>query len=360
MASDNDLARENGGGVMEPMTSDYNKLNASQSTVWTFVKPLLAKALHNIATSNSSFRIADLGCATGGNSVAPLSFIAQQLAVETSLEVFLGDLPRNAWSTVVETVTPEALARNRSSSVFVYMVGRTFYECCTPAASLDLSYCLVAVHWMKSYPGDIPGGLYATCPVHNLDPKSLKAWKEAGAKDFAVFTKARHQELRVGGRFIGCMACQKENGDYPWSLVGRVIYDVLLTKVKSADDLAACVLPNCYRTEADIREGFSFKKDDGSPCWELEVCEFRESKDPVRESLERGEISSTEYAKTVIEAFKAVCHPTCLGSLSKTMSESQASRLLEESYTESIGLVASNAARYNLDVSFWYVLAKKL
>lgn len=206
---------------------------------------------------------------------------------------------------------------------------------------------------MKSYPGDIPGGLYATCPAHNLDANSLNEWKEAGARDFADFTKARHTELKVGGRFIGCMACPKKNGDNPWSLVGRVVYDVLLTKVDSPNDLAACVLPNCYRTEADVRAGFT----DG---WELEACEFHESKDPVRGSLERGEVSPTEYAQITIEAFKAVCHPTCLGALSRSMSKTKAVQILEESYAESLDLVAADPYRYNLDVSFWYVLARKM
>jgi hypothetical protein len=72
-------------GVMEPMTSDYNKLNALQSTVWKFAHPLFAKAMDEIfgwrkkQSSNivsSSFQVADFGCATGGNSVAPLSFVA--------------------------------------------------------------------------------------------------------------------------------------------------------------------------------------------------------------------------------------------------------------------------------------------
>jgi hypothetical protein len=99
--------------------------------------------------------------------------------------------------------------------------------------------------------------------------------------------------------------------------------------------------------------------EDGSPSWELEACEFHESKDPVRESLEKGEISPTEYAKTVVEAFKAVCHPTCLSALSKAMPKNKAALILEESYAESVNVVALDPERYNLDVSFWYVLARK-
>ena len=114
--------------VMAPMTSDYNTLNQSQSTVWPFAKPLFATAMQDgDCNSGDSFRVADLGCATGGNSLAPLSFLAAHLARRSTegqsgkvsstahhrnciLEVFLCDLPSNAWDTVATTVTPSAIS----------------------------------------------------------------------------------------------------------------------------------------------------------------------------------------------------------------------------------------------------------
>lgn len=351
---------EDSGGVMAPMTDDYNQLNKAQSTVWKFAKPLFARALENLSLPDSakSFRVADLGCATGGNSVAPLSFVSSQVAQagpKCALEVFMGDLPQNAWSSVVATVTPEAITEeaDRASNTYVYMVGRTFYESCAPAASLDLSYSLVAVHWMKSYAGNIPTGLYATDPVNNSDATLLQAWQQAGARDLLDFTQARYRELKVGGRFIGSVACPKENGDMPWAKVAIPVYRALQAKVDNAEALASCVLPCCYRTEADVRAGFNT---DG---WELEVCEFHQTKDPVRESLQRGELSPMEYARAVIKAFKAVVHPTCLGTLTRYMSRSSAEELLTEAYEHSLEDIAANPELYNLDVSFWYVMAKK-
>ena len=346
------------GGVMAPMTDNYNQFNQSQSTVWQYAKPLFSKAMLDYRMSSDTFRVADLGCATGGNSVAPLSFVSSQLENgDCSLEIFLGDLPENAWSSVVSTVTPKSISgknKDRASNTFVYMVGRSFYESCAPAESLDLSYSLVAVHWMKSYAGDIATGMYATDPLHNSDPTLLKAWRDAGSRDFAEFTHARHRELKLGGRFIGAVACPKETGDFPWSKVGYVIYQALVSKKANTDELASCVLPCCWRTEADVRAGFDNKR------WELEACEFHETKDPVREALERGEISSQKYGQSVVESFKAVNHQTCIGALKTTMGHTDAEALLNEAYGESVAVIAKDPKQYNLDVSFWYVLAKKI
>ena len=166
--------------IMRAMTSDYNKLNKAQSTAWKHVQPLFSKALQDIIAniqSNTctespeiSLRVADLGCATGGNSIAPLTFVSSQLSTLSSssttktitkLEVFLGDLPSNDWNTVVSTVTPEVITDGHDRSpndTFVNIVGRSFYDVCVP--NLDLSYSLVAVHWMKSYPIDLPSVAY--------------------------------------------------------------------------------------------------------------------------------------------------------------------------------------------------------
>lgn len=347
---------EKDASVMAPMTSDYNKLNQSQSTVWKYAKPLFAKAMSDVKVSNNCFRVADLGCATGGNSVAPLSFVSQQLEhQDCTLDAILGDLPQNAWHSLVSTVTPESITSDhgrREEDTFVSMVGRSFYECCAPPESLDLSYSLVAVHWMKSYPGDLPSGLYATDPAHVPERELLQAWRDAGARDFSDFTRARQRELKVGGCFIGAVACPKASGDYPWSRVGLPLYRALASRI-SSEFLASCVLPCCWRTEADVRAGF------GGDDWIIEACEFHETKDPVREELERGKISPSAYGKATIESFKAVCHPTFISALAKLMPQNKAEQVLEEAYEASIDSIAADPEQYNLDVSFWYVVARK-
>jgi len=367
---------------MAPMTGDYNKLNASQSTVWKFARPLFDEALEALLSSSiesSPFRVADFGCATGGNSIAPLRHVCQHIVKrwspqtsKTIIELFLCDLPHNAWTEVSTTVTRETLVVGESTddgsssknnnnnnnndmdnNVFVNMVGRTFYDVCVPPNSLDLSYSFVAAHWMKSHPTDFTSGLYATDIVHNTDPNLLKSWIDAGTQDFHDFTSARYTELKPGGFFVGVIACPKQNGDKPWSYVGRPIYDALLKKIESPAKLASCILPVCWRSEKDVRDGFDSSK------WKIHRCEFHETKDPVREAFERGEMSSLEYGSSVIDSFKAVGHRTCFNALSEQVGNDKANQLLDDAYEASIPVVASDPNKYNLDVSFWYILAQK-
>ena len=62
----------------------------------------------------------------------------------------------------------------------------------------------------------------------------------------------------------------------------------------------------------------------------------------------------------VMNSFKAVGHPTCLMSLSKSMKHEEAERLLNEAYDDAVETIASDPDQYNLDLSFYYVLAKKI
>lgn len=343
--------------VMSAMTSDYNDLNQSQSTVWQHVRPLLESIMDD-QQEHTHFRVADLGCATGGNSLAPLRYIASRLSPGSIYEVFLCDLPSNSWATLVSTVTPAALTSSPDTT-FVHLVGRTFYDACTPPNTLHLSYSLVAVHWMESHAGDLPDGLYATDALHVPDSAMLAAWRAAAARDWRRFVQARHRELQPGGRFLGVVACPKENGDCPWSRVGHVIYREMRQVVSHPDALAACVLPCSWRTKEEVRAGFTANDDDGSSEWEIETCVFHQTKDPVREELDQGKITAKEYGAAIVQSFRSVCHPTLVGVMSKYMPQSQAEEELEQAYVASIDDVAANPERLNLDVSFWYIVAKK-
>lgn len=155
------------------------------------------------------------------------------------------------------------------------------------------------------------------------------------------------------------MAAPKENGDYPWSQVGKLLYDVLSTKVdEPSRDLATCVLPVSWRTEDEVRAGF-ISDNSANIFGDVEMCEFHQTKDPIRTDLENGEITVDHYSKVVMDAFAAVCHLTCLNSMSKSMPRDQAAKILDASYKDCLEKIGADPGKYNLDVSFWYILAKK-
>ena len=91
----------------------------------------------------------------------------------------------------------------------------------------------------------------------------------------------------------------------------------------------------------------------------LRPVNFIKSKDPVREALERAELTPSEYARSVMESFKAVCHLTSVNSLAKGTSQQQAEQLLQDAYNDCLETIATAPEQYNLDVAFWYILATK-
>mmetsp|Transcript_37319 Transcript_37319/g.43438 ORF Transcript_37319/g.43438 Transcript_37319/m.43438 type:complete len:366 (-) Transcript_37319:456-1553(-) len=357
---------------MASMTSDYNELSLSQSTIWRHAKPLFVKAMSTSSLPSSKLlcRVADLGCATGGNSIAPLVYVSSQLPSVCVMEAILVDLPSNPWTVVASTVTPESITASqphrRASTTFVSMIGRTFYEPCVPPETLTLSYSFVATHWLQSYGGDLPSGLCASDPLHVPEPEVWNAWKSAGESDWNMFVNARYKELDVGGVFIGAVCGIKSDGDHPWSKVGYLVYQAMESRVKRGDGLDSCVLPCWYRTDADIRAGFEQTTkldnygDDNGRVWDVEVCEYHETVDPIRERLLRGEITAREYGRLVIDSFRAVSNPTIVNCLSKTMDPDELDTLMEDVYEACIDPIGADPDQYNLDESFWYVLAKKI
>lgn len=105
-----------------------------------------------------------------------------------------------------------------------------------------------------------------------------------------------------------------------------------------------------------------YKQDFQQTVGTLRFVNFMKQKDPERERLDCGEMTPIEYGTSVIESFKAVCHPTfltCLSKSSSSMDPAEVKRVLEEAYQECIESIAADPEQYNLDVAFWYILARK-
>jgi hypothetical protein len=366
------------------MKDDYNENNKSQSMLWDHAKQYFRKVLADesndetsskCSSSTATYCVAEFGCATGGNSVMPLRFVADNLFLLSNsnkntdttssqctteslgaLEVLLIDRPENNWNIVTSTVTPESIS---SSRIFISMIGRCFYEQCTMINSIDLSYSFAATHWMKSQPPPpiTTGGgcMFPTCPVNNQNPNSIKIWREYAQNDLYEFTKARYRELKVGGHFIGNFGSLEEelNNDNnlsspppsstPWSRIGKLVYDQGMkrkasTTTSSNNDASSSsssasipficdglVLPISFRTRKEILDGF--RKDDG---WLIEKCDYFMTNDPIKDSYllksqtnnhnhhhnnhHNSEQNNIEYATLIMKSWKAACIPTLIES----------------------------------------------
>ena len=347
------------------MSESYNQHSRSQSSLWELAKEqsLLDDALSGALSakmkdeskdeSRAIVCVAELGCATGGNSLGPLSFFANSIAnslrdslrskatkLEILLELLLVDRPENHWEILSQTVTPQAIlshgansASENSFPISIKSVPKCFYEVCSEEASVDLSYSFSATHWMKAIPNHQQHienpcfAIFPTCPYNNLCQNSLELWQKAAQIQLCEFATSRAKELKPGGRFLGSFACLESGRDStPWSRMGKLVRDVAAEKLSKEQRWPKALvnafskgtvgtLPIAFRTQEELLKAFS--KRNG---WRVLRCEYAFAEDPLQTvyqnnlaneclSCNKQELSNIkrEYAQATMHSWKAAC-----------------------------------------------------
>ncbi len=225
--------------------TSYARVSSLQLRMIETVKPLLESGISqnmnlDILTaiakkSDGVFRIADLGCATGINTLVVADTIVRAVKAvfirhsidEPEFQVYFADLPSNDFNSVLRSLPPRdgegagracedqegaekscgLLGRPATRSYFAAAVSGSFYKRLFPARSLHFCHSSNSLHWLSQ----IPSG---------LEDRSSPAWNgghiyissdEVGAaylgqfrKDFSAFLRARAEEIVPGGcMFLG-------------------------------------------------------------------------------------------------------------------------------------------------------------
>mmetsp|Transcript_61083 Transcript_61083/g.145524 ORF Transcript_61083/g.145524 Transcript_61083/m.145524 type:complete len:407 (-) Transcript_61083:84-1304(-) len=395
------------------MQDKYNEHSSSQRAVFEQAEPLFQQALHELSSrsaqnSGSVLRVADLGCSTGRNSIAPLQTVACHATASgyASMSVLLSDLPTTDWRTTALTVTPELLlsdcseqaggagvsasgspskkrrlpaAPERQSAsgmcmgVFVHLCGRSFYEQVAPDGSLDLSYSLVATHWMSKNLGPVLSGCYATDPLHVPDAEVRGRWKALGAADWGTFVACRAKELAEGGKLIASVSAPHLNGDFPWSRAVHAFYMALqheLTRAPAEEqgqeeedgrlteaELADFIVPSCIRDRAEVEAPFLLP----SAPFRVDALEFAVTKCVHREALRAGAITLQQYGSRIMDSVLAVIGPVFLSSLREGSTASgRGEKIMSKARVRAEEIVRSDPDTYHLAQPNWLLLATRV
>ncbi|KAG5552092.1 hypothetical protein RHGRI_010247 [Rhododendron griersonianum] len=167
--------------------------------------------------SNSTFRIADLGCSTGPNTFIAVQNIIDAIMLKyqfptqqthnnptkntaPEFHVFFNDHVDNDFNTLFKNLPASRLYSAAG-------VPGSFYNPLFPAASLHVAHCSYALQWLSRIP---PGISEEGSPAWNKG-KIYCAGNEEGVTkayfgqfqaDMDAFLKARAQELVVGGLVV--------------------------------------------------------------------------------------------------------------------------------------------------------------
>ena len=148
----------------------YAKNSEAPASAITLSKPLLLTAIRTMKLfiqgegegdeedSHLSLRIADLGCATGYNTLATIDMVVEALreryikecGVDPEFEAFFSDLPSNDFNSLFRSLSSNnTLSKNKPNRYYPAGVPGSFYTRLFPKGKLHVAVSLSALHWLS-------------------------------------------------------------------------------------------------------------------------------------------------------------------------------------------------------------------
>ncbi|PON79141.1 SAM dependent carboxyl methyltransferase [Trema orientale] len=192
----------------------YSKNSTFQRRAIEVAKELIKNAITeelDIKTfTYKTFRIADMGCSVGPNTLLAVRNIIDALEhkFQSSLErgstcylpefqVFFNDQASNDFNQLFTSLPPE-------TQYFVAGVPGSFYGRLFPTASLDFVHSSCACQWLSRVPEEVldkrsPAWNRGRVHYSNSTSEVVKAFEAQYAKDFGKFLEVRAHEIVRGG-----------------------------------------------------------------------------------------------------------------------------------------------------------------
>ncbi|XP_022978512.1 salicylate carboxymethyltransferase-like [Cucurbita maxima] len=187
------------------------------STAW----PIIKEALQDFCTHNipTTFAIADLGCASGPNTLMIVSNLIKQLhhfyqnLPKQSLhyQVFFNDLPANDFNLIFRSL-PDFLENLKTQigddfgPCFFNGVPGSFYGRLFPNKSLHFVHSSSSLHWLSQAPEGMEMENKGNIFIDSTSPENvIEGFRRQFQKDFSVFLKCRAEEVVAGGGMVVTM-----------------------------------------------------------------------------------------------------------------------------------------------------------
>jgi len=203
------------------MTEDYPQNSLIQQQM---IKNCIGKATAAIedmqmknqvrfSMMNEPFTVADLGAASGKNSIPIYKAVIEtvrKINPELPIILYLNDLPECSFTEGFLSCQQEL---NTYGDVFVYAVGKSFYELLFPSKTIDLYLCFAAIHWLREV-AHVGNAFFYFPTKENLETEASQKWIAQGHKDFTHFLHLRDIELKPHGAIIiATMSSQEDLRD---------------------------------------------------------------------------------------------------------------------------------------------------
>ncbi|KAJ9565444.1 hypothetical protein OSB04_001410 [Centaurea solstitialis] len=181
--------------------------------------PVLRHAIKGMANLDivfdQCFKIADLGCSSGKNTLFVASTIidiVDEVCKENNrktpqFQVCLNDLYSNDFNTVFEML-PNFLAKLKKQKgenfgpTFVSAVPGSFYGRLFPDKTLHLIHSSYSIHWLSQVPEGLHNNKSNIYMAKSSPPNVFDAYQKQFYSDFTKFLQLRSMEVVCGGRMV--------------------------------------------------------------------------------------------------------------------------------------------------------------
>ncbi|KAL3687645.1 hypothetical protein R1sor_013954 [Riccia sorocarpa] len=256
--------------------NSYAQNSKVQRKLTDSVLPLFFEAIRSmrLPESDEVFRIIDMGCSSGPNTVTNVEAIIEQVQARyreqgskmPEVQVFFQDLPDNDFNTLFKYLSSET-KNSRIAKALNYKaaaVAGSFCDCLFPKANINIALSTLALHWLSKIPDAVldkqsPAYNCGQTDLHCARLATVQAFSEQAERELDSFLAARAYEVVSGGLVFLTFMIQQ--GDfYPYRLDPLVhaqdeVWNQLVAEGAVSEELRdAYNLPSYFRTLGEVKK----------------------------------------------------------------------------------------------------------
>ncbi|KAL5781107.1 hypothetical protein ACOSP7_006136 [Xanthoceras sorbifolium] len=300
----------------------YAKKSQAPASAITLCKPLLEeqeKAEHSI-----SLRIADLGCATGYNTLATIDMVVETVRLryvkecgfEPEFEVFFSDLPTSDFNSLFRSL-------KKTRQYYAAGVPGSFYHRLFPNGKLHIAVSLSALHWLSKIPDGVLDKRSAArnkgrAWIEGAKKEVVEAYAKQAEKDLEDFLNCRKEEIAAGGVLFIMMGGRPESqpaenqlGDpesrakHPFTISMDQAWEDLLNEGSIEEETRDMFnIPAYMRSIEEVERGI--KRCGG---FEIERIEYKRIVEHSEEKQKEGMRDPVSYGRAEANLVRATLKP---------------------------------------------------
>ncbi|RWR79645.1 gibberellic acid methyltransferase 2 isoform X2 [Cinnamomum micranthum f. kanehirae] len=321
----------------------YAKNSDGPAAALGLSKPLLMEAIQSMKLfkGEASLRIADLGCATGYNTLTTVELLVDRLSERyyeecdgvPEFEAFFSDLPSNDFNTLFRSLP--TLYGSTRQHYYAAGVPGSFYHRLFPKRKLHIAVSLSALHWLSQIPKPVLDNTSLAWNkgrawIDGAKEEVVEAYAKQSEEDLISFLQCRREEIVEGGiLFIlmagrpGSLHPEHQLGDpdsrakHPFtSSMDQAWEDLLNEGLVDEERRDTFNIPAYMRSPDEVRKAF-----EQCTGFEIRTLEYRKIVEHSKEKQEEWIKDPVSYGRAKANLVRASLKPIIEAHLGPKLSE---------------------------------------